>query len=192
MRTLGVMSAVLLLGASAAWADLAPVGDPMEGGSWGQSWYANSDSWYNFNLVAVRIDVAGRDFEFPGLRFDVAGHPEPSWSLHGEGYLNGKPVAVATSSSLKDAVYFATWFGSQVGVTGLDFAFYQNGTRVGSTHYDLDYWNGWHWQEASPGSWSCDYSELVSLGMPAVPAPAAVLLGAIGIGLVGWVKRRLA
>ena len=69
MKYLLIASALLLgLSCSAVWADLSPVGDPVEVGSWTQGFYDSGIG--DFDLIAAKM-VSGGPLDAPGDRKSV-------------------------------------------------------------------------------------------------------------------------
>jgi hypothetical protein len=185
MKVLCLIWAMLVLGASAAVADFVPLG-PVDN-SWGVSGYEDGywSTYVNgprlpglYDMLVLEIKTSGVTFETPGIRFD-----DPSWtywengtraSVHGTERAPGNIGISFVFNSPPPAnaeIWYAAFLGGvQRGV--VQKLFFTNGSFVGDGYIDQ----------------ALDPNDFLPL---AVPAPAAALLGVIGLGLVGWVKRRL-
>jgi len=183
MRKLAFISLALLAFVPAVMAGLAPVGNPQQGQSWGQGWVENGVG--PFDLIGARI-VSGDSFEPPALSGFSGGS---GWVIG----LNTASLASAGGSSTTSE-NFTTNFTGTAGPDAvvLDFVAFNGSLIVDSArlYYDptdttgLTQFSGYDWWYGA-SDWTVVRSDLV------VPGPAAVVLGAIGLGLVGWVKRRL-
>jgi len=174
MKHLVIASALLLgLSCSAAWADLSPVGDPQDVGSWGQRFEESGVG--NFDLMAIRMTSPAPDeFEQPAFRNFTDG----TWHT----LLNGTTLASATGSSLDWLRFDIVFAPAQSEPLAFDFMAYRGDTKLEYAHA---VWNGGGWTITAGAPSSAPDRATV------VPVPAALLLGAIGLGLAGWIKRRV-
>ena len=161
-----ILTALLLAGVSASFAGLGTVGDPFPWHSWGQGF---NESGVTFDHMQFEW-VSGGVFE--GLTGLASG-----WGQ----YLSpdGKTL-LGDGPALNDMTFNMTFAGSSGSPLTFLFQAYNGGIKVDDAVAE---WNGGGWNIYAgnyPGS---------RLDAPAVPAPAAVLLGALGVGLVRWTKR---
>ena len=170
-RSVTILAVLLLAGASQA--AVTSTGGGYLGGSWGIGASAGGTT---YDLVAARISPVslGVDvFESPALRNIV----NPSWNM----VLDG-PTLVSMSGP-SNAGSWELWFvgAAPPPVIEIDWALFSGQTKVVETHWvitngTLDTWshsNSWNPTRAS-----------------VVPVPGAMLLGSLGVGLAGWMRKR--
>lgn len=168
------------LACSTATADLFPMGDPMEGGSWGQRFgYRGSEL---IDRLAVKIG-AGGPFEANVLRefFPTS----LGWSSVFE-WGDPHPTIAGASGTATQNLSLEVWFVPDIpeAVT-IEFNTYSPGENLPLERFRAVY-DGSAWFVGS-GDWYAPWDEIIH-----VPAPGAALLGAMGLGLVAWARRRLA
>jgi hypothetical protein len=83
----------------------------------------------------------------------------------------------------------ATWdMQTSIGpISGSNGALMQWGTGVATNSGSLIFDDDWTWD---PSGWDIPATFQAIVGTAAVPVPGALLLGALGAGLVGWFRRR--
>jgi hypothetical protein len=108
-----------------------------------------------------------------------------STAITTDGWVDGDPAIMSRLPS--------AGFGSPAVVFSPSFLIFPEGTTIGSGESSAIFWYA-----TNSTSYTIDSMDLLDGGKSGdadvfvVPVPGAVLLGALGLGLVGWIKRRLA
>lgn len=146
-------------------------GQPVEGNSW---YLPFVQGGFHFDLIGAKISSAGDTFESPGVRNISA----PGWTM-----VYDQPtllsIAGPPTHDISGRLYFANDVDKDV---ILDSASFLGENLVYTARLILV--NGQvEVLERNSQYWTPTRSELI-------PAPGAVLLCSVGVGLVSWLKRR--
>ena len=171
---------LLLMMAAPAWADLEAVGVPAEGNSWSHA-FGLTDAC---DLIAVRLSF-GAPFESPTL-FDF---DTPGWDTLVEKDPPIPLLASAAGPTTADLSFRVRFWGNWWLPSTFDFVAF-SGDSIVKKAYVI--WTGGgflgKWVILKDSHWNPTRADVSPPDV--VPAPAALVLGAIGLGLVGWRMRR--
>ena len=172
---LTILTGLVLAVSAPVWANPTMIGGPYIGSSWSITATAPGP----YDLWAVRISPGYEAIE----QFDVGG---PALQTAGWSMVLETPSLASIAgptSPINLNIYFAG--GTIPSLLEIDHALFYGQTKVIETHWVLAngsiYNPGGTWYHST--SWNPSRADVV-------PAPGAVLLGSIGVGLVGWLRRR--
>ena len=143
---------------------------------WGPGWIVQWSTDDPANYINTLSDIG--EFSFSG-------------TMYHDNNANGYDVS---DPLVENGDIVRTWFGA-VNWTEFDED-KQEYVESFSVHFDADGWgtrtsnDGGPWSSGLVGSEGYGSGYEGALEIQAVPVPGAVLLGAMGLGMVGWMKRR--
>lgn len=174
IKRLIFFTVICLFASAPALADLAPIGDPVEGGSWAQGF--NETGVGNFDLVAVKMISGGDTFESLTHRSLATG-----WSVVYENDSTSPTLATATGGPLTSMTWNIWFTGTKSNPLVFDFVAFYGETLLESARAT---WNGSGWS-ITTSLWNPTRAELI-------PIPTAVILGVLGLCAAGVKLRKFA
>ncbi|MBN1123840.1 MAG: hypothetical protein JXA82_02455 [Sedimentisphaerales bacterium] len=154
-------------------------GDLIEENSWLLP--VNASGLPAFDLVGAKISSAGDVYESPAaLDFTHTG-----WAL----LIDDPTLASFGGPSTGSLSWKSHFLNDDDKDVTIDWAIFSGETLIWTSRYTIT--NGGLNGGYEPRSqyWIPERADLIPT-TPAVPAPSAILLGSLGCGLVGWVRRR--
>ena len=184
-----LLAVALALGAlvPCAMAGFQPIGDPIAGDSWAQRFVYDGSTAGAIDLVAVQM-IHGGPFESPTFREFTP--IDGSWGILWELPPSATPWIAsawtdpaAPNYNPTESLSFDLWFVSdEWDPLGFMITAFQPGAQAPVETATME-WDGAAWTITS------DYWDITRQEIVCIPAPGAVLLGVVGLGLVGTLKR---
>jgi len=172
------ITGMLLCFTTIASAGLVPVGDPVQTNSWEQRF--NEAGAGTFDLLAVQIATRDTTLASPAQK-DFS---DEQWILD----MDEPTVASAVGPATDDMEWNVHFTGECTDSVVLDYVCFDGEEIVNAARgeWDGSEWSVTNYPDGEGAVWQPDRSAVVHC-----PVPGAVLLGALGLGLVARVTRRL-
>jgi hypothetical protein len=170
-RILFCAATLIFLATNCALANITPIGDPVGADSWYMNVAASGIGAYD--LIAAQIATAGDTFRSPAF----TNMSNPGWAM-----VLDSPTLVSMAGPSVESLSWRVHLTKDItDPVTWDWAVFSGNTLTFTSRYA---WDGSALTYTGySGFWTPTRADVI-------PAPGAVLLGSIGVGLVGWLRRR--